>query len=692
MAFSYLYAESYSIHVITQTQNELVLEASFNKPELKTLTQKTNKISSYLNLEGLMLSNAPGEPVVPFLTKQFSLASEKVEFEIEKINIQNIKIDNYFVATEKRSPHSPGKTSQPVTIEYQGLFRGVPIFTLNIFPVSVSIPNKSATYIKRIKIRISVKNTNPSLNYISDIKSTKEKNILNKMLLNGETINYSKFSLQQSLVTGNRYKTGRFKLLIEEDGLYKVTYHDLVDAGMDLNTINPRQLRLFNKEQEIALYFEGSADLSFDPGDYFEFFGEKNVKTFLHKNMDMYNDPFTDVNVYWLENSNSYGSRMVEESGALVISNPAQYTVPKFYKETIHFEEDVFSHKFGEKGSNVDSPSHELDLWFFDKGITAIGSKSYNAYIPHPWNETGLANSVFVKAMMRGLSFEGDETNVGLKHRAEIWLNDEKVGESGDNWRNQNLHVIENTGGIGLAQSDISHGDNTLRIQMDQVSNEFGSVTDATLLNWFEITYLRRYRADDNYIVFKKQEGLGSDYQFQFEVDGFTRRDIEIYKKGVSKIVNNRVDWYTQPNSNFSSFRLSFQDEIFYSGIEYIALTKDKKKKPVSIVKDEPWIPEAVTDVSLLDAQNKVEYLIITNEILYENVLVLKEYHQQKGLFTEVVKVQDIYDEFNHGIKSPLAIKDFLKYVYKNWDQSSPLYYVNLVGSASEIYTRPSSQ
>jgi len=697
ITFSYLYAESYSIRVLNQSQTELLIEATFQKPELIVTRQEDNVTSSVLSIDGLLQSNEPGKPKLPFLVEQFSLAGEKVEFKIEEINVENLKIENYSISGIDKNAVISDNMRSPVSVDYQGLFREMPIFALKIFPVQILDKNNSASYVKKIRIRIWVAESGTSRNYKSAVKSGKERKILGEMLLNGNNLNYSKLSPSQSpsqplsLTTGERYKTGRFKIMVKEDGLYQITYQDLVDAGMDLSSVNPKKLRLFNKGQEIAIYFKGSSDLSFDSGDYFEFFGEKNIKTFLNKNIDMYQDPFTDVNVYWLENSSSNGLRMVEESGALVISNPAHYTVPIFFKETIHFEEDLVSHKFGENGSKENSPSHELDLWFFDKGITAIGSKSYNAYLPHPWNETGLANSVFVKAMLRGLSFKGTTTNIGLIHKAEIWLNNEKIGESANNWKDQNLCIIENTGGVGLAQSDIDHGNNTLRIQMDQVSNNYGSVTDATLLNWFEISYLRSYRADNNYIVFRKQEGLGSNYNFQFEVDGFTRSDIELYKKGVSKIVNNRIDWYKKPNSNYSSYRISFQDEIFYSGIEYIALTKNQKKKPLSIAPDEPWLPAALTDVSLLDTQNKAEYLIITNEVLFDNVLSLKQYHQQKGLSVEVVKVQDIYDEFNFGIKSPLAIKDFLEYAYKNWDQSSPLYYVNLVGAASENYKTQSA-
>jgi hypothetical protein len=46
------------------------------------------------------------------------------------------------------------------------------------------------------------------------------------------------------------------------------------------------------------------------------------------------------------------------------------------------------------------------------------------------------------------------------------------------------------------------------------------------------------------------------------------------------------------------------------------------------------------------------------------------------------VDIEDIYDEFNYGIKNTKAIKDFLSYTYQNWQPSAPTY-VLLIGDAS---------
>jgi len=664
-------ADSYNLKILKQSSSELILEVQFEKPIENHISAEGTK-NVLIEIPGLLQTNKMGNYTVPFLSKQFSLSGNDLNSEILNINTKTFELQEKIKSTNQTTKNN----FKYYTTELNGIFRDIPIYNINIFPVKIN--DFEVTWVKNIKLRIWVDDKNNS-EFVFDKKTTSEKSILEKMLLNGSKISFKKASTVTLEKTVQRYLTGRYKILVKEDGIYQVTYQDLIDAGMDLTSVNPKNLRLSNKGQEIAIYFKGSGDFTFDSGDYFEFWGEKNKNTFTNEYPDMYADPFSDINIYWLEQASSAGLRMVEESGGLIISNPAQYVVPIFYKEKLHFERDRYFTRFGQVGANLDQPSHTLDLWYYDSGIQADGTYSYDAFVPYPYQTGSL--SVFVKAMMRGLSTYVQNVNNLTSHEIELRLNEgtnNKIGQSGD-WPNQELHVIQNT--IGLSQSLLKHGNNQILAKMDQFD-----VSDWILINWFEIEYLRKYRAYDNSLVFRKQDGISTDYMFQFEVDGFSNPNIELYKKGVSKIVNHRIDFYTDQNDNFSSYRLSFQDSIFYSGIEYVALTQDQKKKPISIEQDLPWIPESTTDVSLLDQSNSAEYLIITNELLYDNVIQLKQFHDQSGLNTALVKVQDIYDEFNYGIKSPLAIKEYINYIYNNWDQNHQLYYVNLVGTASQNY------
>ena len=173
--------------------------------------------------------------------------------------------------------------------------------------------------------------------------------------------------------------------------------------------------------------------------------------------------------------------------------------------------------------------------------------------------------------------------------------------------------------------------------------------------------------------------------KIQFNVDGFTKNKIDVFKLGISKITNVEIKPVTDEKTKEFSYGLSFQDEIVDPAVKYVALTDDQKKKVLSIEAFRPW-QEDDPQRSLLDASNAADYLIITHDLLSKECQHLKALKEAQGYHVQIVTVRDIYDLFNYGIKSPLAIKDFIRYAYENWDASVPLEYVVLVGDASANY------
>ncbi|WP_430613841.1 type IX secretion system sortase PorU [Flavobacterium sp. JP2137] len=86
--------------------------------------------------------------------------------------------------------------------------------------------------------------------------------------------------------------------------------------------------------------------------------------------------------------------------------------------------------------------------------------------------------------------------------------------------------------------------------------------------------------------------------------------------------------------------------------------------------------------------EGDVDYLIITDNVLKAAAERLASFHRStNGLKVKVVTVDQIYKEFSSGKQDVAAIRNFVKYVYKN--ASSPaarLKYVNMFGDASFDY------
>jgi hypothetical protein len=665
------------IKIQSQSATSLTLQANFPEPQ-KIINQINNDSRIHFEMSGMQLRQQDSYPVTPFLTKLFSLQGKNVSYRIKKVEKKSIQLNSgeKFSVVQNQNRDGSISKSELLEIKYQGLFRDIPIYTITFFPIQYDPASHSVTYITDLQIEISTNNYQKSNSSIAGI-SRKDSELSSKILLNSNiALAKQPYTINAANLNAQKYKENRYKIAIDKTGLYQITYSDLVEYGITPEQFDTKRLKISSRGLELPIYFKGGEDGRFDPGDYFEFWGEVNRSPLTARYEDVYNDPFSDINIYWMEIGESTGLRMAEESGALAESNKQNVIKPYAFTEKIHFEEDNSFLHFGHESANIDSLSYAMDHWFFDRGIIAVSSRTYPVELIWPSTEVN-SRSVFVKTMMRGLS-QRSLSNPLDNHKAEIWLNDAKVGESGE-WKDQNLHVITNYGQLGLPQSAIKHGENQFRVIMDQTG-----VTDQALLNWFEIEYLRKYRAEKNFIRFKKQKNLPDGYVLQFEVDGFTDPEIDLYKLGISKMMNNRIDFVTTTD-RVSSYRITFQDEIFYPDIEYVAIAPSAKKKPISIIKDLPWKQE-IPFSSLYDNGNQAEYLIITDKLYYENVKNLKTYRERDGLAVEIVLAEDIYDEFNYGIKSPLAIKNFLKYTFNQWDTSRRLMYVVLIGSASYDY------
>ena len=95
--------------------------------------------------------------------------------------------------------------------------------------------------------------------------------------------------------------------------------------------------------------------------------------------------------------------------------------------------------------------------------------------------------------------------------------------------------------------------------------------------------------------------------------------------------------------------------------------------RPVSIEANQPsaWHKRA----------KGADLVIIAHRDFLDQIEPLKALRQAQGLAVALIDVEDLYDEFNFGVKSPQAIKDFLALTRAN-RKASPRF-VLLVGDAS---------
>ncbi len=674
------------LQYLTVKQDHQSVTLTFNFPEPVITRSEQYPDRATVEMPGLIYNYEEEKPLVPVYSTSVVVPEGRVSWKILKSEVRNFPgIQPIIYHSRTEAMNSPATSlstgiypEQTVRVIESGIFRDYRIMGVTVFPVQVS--DGGITVYQSLQVRIQLpQNFAPA----SVLVPAEESRVFENFAANAKFIsaispvqgvNPPSVPVQQAAISYD----SRVKIIVDRRGIYTVTGQDLSTAGVAIQDINPQSFRLTNRGNDVALYISGDQDLVFDATDVIEFLGERNEKTFLADYPDLYSDPFSDENVYWLSWGGSPGIRMVEESGAIVNTNPSQYNRALFYPFTVHLERDSHFERFGY--GSTGKLSYTRDLWFYDSGIQAISKRSYPVTLLHP--DSSSFNPVSIKMAFAGRS--------QTRHTLMAWLNQRLVGQSSSDWLGQNTHILSNASSSAIRTIDLTHGTNNLEIQLTTPSA--GTETDWVLFNWADITYDRKYKAESNYIEFRKPSpSIFYDPNiklFQFEITNFTRPDIEIYKKGISKIVNYRLE--VQGSGSSLRYRIIFQDNIYSDDVEYIALSSNSKLTPKRIEKDEPYDPQNPL-LTLKDASNSADYLIITHNRFYERLQELLEFRRNQGLDPVMVDVQDIYDEFNYGIKSPLAIKDFLQYAFYNWDRRHRLKYVVLVGNAIYNYKSTSS-
>jgi hypothetical protein len=407
-----------------------------------------------------------------------------------------------------------------------------------------------------------------------------------------------------------------YKVLVDEDGVYELGYDDLLAAGVDVGSLDPRTLKLHNQGEEVAIYVAGEEDGSFDAGDHILFYGQEVVSK------------YTDVNVYWLTWGGVGGRRMGQIDG----TPTGSASVSPDFQTSQHLEEN---HSYF---SNYPS-GPDGDHWYWNY-IYTTGSPASNSYVvtlPH------VATAPF-SATVRGL-LKGYEAIP--QHHTQVYLNGNLIDEA--LWASTAEYAFE----VSVPHTCLVDGANTI-VLTGGISN----TKDIILINWFEIDYRAAFTAEGTQLFF------GSDRAgtFEYRVGGFATNALDVFDitdaSSPTRIVGATVE-------GSGTYTLTFQHTITEAH-SYLAIAPTQWLTPAGIELD------AASD--LRSTANGADYIIITHGDFYTAMLSLADYRTGQGLRTMVVDVQDVYDEFSYGVFDPKAIRDFLDYAYNNWVAPTPTY------------------
>ncbi|MFH0931253.1 MAG: type IX secretion system sortase PorU, partial [Candidatus Zixiibacteriota bacterium] len=211
--------------------------------------------------------------------------------------------------------------------------------------------------------------------------------------------------------------------------------------------------------------------------------------------------------------------------------------------------------------------------------------------------------------------------------------------------------------------TNLDSGLNTIRIYFPSW------IIPPPYLDYYEIEYWKKLICSDNQLWFENQD---RSEVIEYRITSFNGTAPYLFE------IEDRFEVKKSENYVRSADTIKFQDQVT-SGEkkQFYLLDQTKFKTPISLSLDQM--------ANLRDISSQADLLVITHSDFYDQLQEYKSLRENPNLKVKLVKVQDIYDEFSWGLFDPLAIRDFLKFAYENWDGQAPAYAL-LVGDGTYDY------
>ena len=446
-------------------------------------------------------------------------------------------------------------------------------------------------------------------------------------------------------VEGRMLKVG-----VRESGMYQITATDLVQAGVELEQLNPANLAMFYSGGqplpdtvaaaaelvEIAILVEGGEDGRFDAADALVFYGEalsRWVYDSKKKDYTYIQNPYSHDNVYWLLlDGQEEGKRAARHDGA---ADDSEAQKPQYFRRRLHEEAEIVPLAPGTIRSGKE--------WYWQR--VEVGDRAEFTHVirfPGP-------GPLHIRLKLHGQS-ESDQL-------FGVWWNSQRV---------ENLGLSN----FGPHEFDLpnapapSAGLNRLDLRHTQGSRWF--------LDWYELEFDHEFTAENGILFFAAPLDSG---KVEYRLKGFANERPRIFE--VSSDLVEIVDFF----EDSATGQMVFQAEAAAPPQQYIALTDARWKRPQFLRLDEPS--------RLRQEGNGAEYIVITHADFKSAADQLANWRASDNRFamplqSMVVDVEDIYDEFAGGLFDPAAIRNFLSHAADHWNPVP--FFVVLLGDGSYDY------
>ncbi len=238
---------------------------------------------------------------------------------------------------------------------------------------------------------------------------------------------------------------------------------------------------------------------------------------------------------------------------------------------------------------------------------------------------------------------------VAGEHVVNVKFNDQPLGTV-------EFSGLENKqAAFDLPANAVREGANTVYLQAN------GGDADTSLVDAIRLDYRRGYTAQNNQLRFTVPANQ------TVRVGGFTSPDISVYEIS-GGTARQQVFGAAENTGSDYGFSLS---------------AANAEREMIAVVNSTVGLASVTGNAPSAwnSAANQADFVIVTSNELQTSAANLAAMRQNQGLRTQVVLVEDLFDEFSFGKTDPNAVKQFLRTAATRW-QTKPNYAL-LFGDAS---------
>lgn len=495
-----------------------------------------------------------------------------------------------------------------------------PYLYLSLIPV---IKTRSGSYEKLVSFSLSIKQS-----HTAPVARTRR-------LTSGSFVSNS------VLATGKWYRIG-----VAKDGIYKLDYNFFKNMGYDMNSLDPRNIRIYgdggamlpdsNRDKRIddllenPIYVSGQSDGQFNTGDYVLFYGQgpaiwsySSSDKHFHHQVNIY----TDTTYYFITADLGTGKRISTESS---VATP---------NDTVTTFDDYAYHEL-----DAENLIQSGNKWF---GEVFDAVTSYNVGFNFPNIYTGAQG--YIKVALASRYDAGSQYQIGPS----------TIITAGS--------VV--TSCYYCSYASLASGSYSFTPTGSSVNVNISKLTAGAIgwLYYVEANVRRNLVMTGGNMGFRDANSVGPGKVSLFKITSANAPQIW----DVTNPINVQAVNVTNPSIGLYQFVLptdSLKQFMAFDGTSYATPTYFGQ------------VPK-----QNLHNMAQADMVIVTNPKFYAQAEQLANFHtSHDGLKINLVTTQQVYNEFSSGKQDPVAIRDFMRMFYtRATDYASSPKYLLLFGDAS---------